>query len=183
LTDSHPTRRLAAILALALSLAAATAALLGPSQTLAQTHRSSCASAHAKARCNARTCAQSAHKGRGRHTARCHTNRASAKKAPKTSRQALALAYCEGGGAPVQAEDGSFSCEDGAQPQCENGAIPTPRGKSLVCPVIFSEETSSGQAECEEEGAGSACASSGSGSGEQACEESSGERPQCEAAG
>jgi hypothetical protein len=179
LTSSHPTRRLAAVLALALTLALAAAALMGPSQTLAQTHRSSCASTHAKVKCNTRACTQSTRKGRGRHAAKCHTNRASRKTRKTTSHQALAPAYCEGGGAPVQAEDGSFACEDGAEPQCENGAIPTPRGKSLVCPVIFSEESSSGEAECEEEGTGSACASSG----EQACEEASSESQQCEAGG
>jgi len=177
LTDNHPTRRLAAVLALALSLVLAATALMGPSQTLAQTRRSSCASAHTKVRCNTRACTQSARRGKGRHAARCHTNRTSKKTRKATSHQALAPAYCEGAGAPVQAEDGSFSCEDGAEPQCENGAIPTPQGKSLVCPVIFSEESSSGEAECEEEGA-SACASSG----EQLCEEVSGEGQQCEAA-
>lgn len=185
---ARPIKRLVAAIALALSLAPATTALAGPSQTLAHTRRASCASARAKARCDARQCAQTAHKGRRRRAARCHSNRASARKAPKaTSRRALTPAYCEGGGAPVQADDGSFSCEDGAEPQCENGAIPTPRGNSLVCPIVFSEESISSQAECEEEereeGAGSSCAGASSGAGEPACEEPSGENAQCEAAG
>jgi hypothetical protein len=181
---------------LALSLVVMAAALLGPSQTLAQTHRSSCpTAAHAKAKCKAHACVQSSHKGKAHHAAKCQGKHAGKKGPKKSARQALAPAYCEGGGTPVQAANGSFSCEDGSEPQCENGAIPTPRGKSLVCPVVFNEESSSSQAECEEEEGAGSCAGGGSGTpsgaaprsgaGGQACEESSseGSPSQCEAEG
>lgn len=194
MTNSHPTPRLASALMLALALAALAVALMAPTQTLAQAHRSSCPDTHAKTRCSPPTCKQSSHKHRRHHAGKCATKHASAKK--KSSSQPLAAAQCADGSPPVLTGDGSFACEDGSDPQCENGAIPTPRGKHLVCPVIFQEESSSSEAECEEEEEGT-CASASSDSGEagatgpspasEACGETSGEgsppSSQCEAEG
>jgi hypothetical protein len=154
---SASTRRFALALTLALSLAALVAALLGPTQTLAQARGSSCSGAHAKTKCTEHACSQSSHKGRAHHTSKCHVKRTSTKKSPKTH-QATTPAYCEDASAPVRAMSGSFSCEDGSEPQCDEGAQPqrSANGKSLVCPVLPEEEPSAGETECEE-GLGATC--------------------------
>jgi hypothetical protein len=141
------TRRLALALTLALSLGIFVAALIGPSQTLAKAHSSTCSSAHHKTNCTTPACS---HKSKAHHASKCPPKHAK-KKAP-----ALAGAVCEDGSAPARAKGGSFSCDDGSEPTCENGAIPTRsgNGKTLVCPIIFEEETSSGETECEEDTSG-----------------------------
>lgn len=182
---------------LALALAALAVALMAPTQTLAQTHRSSCANTHAKTKCGAPACKQSSRKRKGHHAVKCATKHAGTKKNRKSISQPLAAAQCADGSAPVLTSKGSFACDDGSEPQCENGAIPTKRGNRLVCPVIFEEEeSSSSEAECEEEGEEGTCAGASFGSGEQPattssspanppCEESAGEGSpsQCEAEG
>ncbi len=172
---SPPARRLTLLaLTLALSLAVLAAALLGPAQTLAQTHGSTCSTsaAHSKAK-TARTCARSSHKGKAHHATGRRARRTLAKKTPKASTPAspaLAAAYCEDGSAPVRAGDGSFSCDDGSEPECEDGATPTvsPNGKDLLCPVSTEEASGSSEAQCEE---GLGCgAETGSAPAEQGCE-------------
>jgi hypothetical protein len=158
---------------LALSLSVIAMALFGASQTLAQTHKAACSTAaHAKKR-SAHACTQPSHKVKteARHAAKRHTKHTSKKtgKAGTPVSQAAVAAQCEDGSAPVRAGDGSFSCADGSEPECESGATPTPSrsGKSLLCPAPAESEAVSSESECEEEGL--ACTTTGSDPGEQAC--------------
>lgn len=151
---------------LALTLSAFVVALLGPAQTLAQAHKASCSGAvHAKAKRGAHACAQSSHKPKTKHHAKHASKKKTHKKTHRAS-QATVPASCEDGSAPLRAGDGSFSCDDGSEPECEGGATPAAsrNGKSLVCLVAAEDETGASEAECEEEGLG--C------SFEQACEAS-----------
>lgn len=193
-STSSPAPRPASLLTVALALAAFAAALLAPAQTLAHAHRSRCPHAHATSKCGAPACKQSSRKRKGHHTGKCATRRASApragapldarsraKKRHSSPSQPLAEAQCANSSPPVSSGEGSFTCEDGSEPQCEDGAIPTPRSSLLVCPVIFEEESSSGEAECEEE---ETCAGASTPAGAP-CEEASdeGSSSQCEAEG
>jgi len=181
LTTAHLNRRLLSILALAALLGALAAMLTGPSQTLARTRRSSCAT-HAKHKCPGRTCASS-RKGRRHRTVKCSTKSSGRGRRPKSGARALAPAYCADGSVPTLSE-GAFACDDGSQPQCEDGATPTARGSSLVCPLV-EEEASSGEAECEEEescsGSGEPAPAATSSAAEAGCEGSAGEFAKCEA--
>jgi hypothetical protein len=163
---------------LALSLCVLAAMLLGPSQTLAQTRKPSCSTsaAHARSKRAARTCSEPSHKATGRTQAR-HAGKRHAKRTPigrtrKRGSQASPPppAVCEDGSTPARGQEGTFSCPDGSEPACQDGATPTPshNGKSLVCPVAGEHERGSSEAECEESGVLDCGASSGS--GEQACE-------------
>jgi hypothetical protein len=170
MTTSLPLRRLAPALALALALCALVAALIGASQTFAQARRAACPGAHAHKR-HSHGCAtgkgkpRRASKRRGKHT---HgktkgTGRSHGSGAP-------APAQCEDGDAPVLISEGSFSCEDGSEPECKNDALPVPssNGQSLVCPVSGEHEPGAGEANCEElEEQESGC---GGEPGAQACE-------------
>ncbi len=182
MTAKPPFRRLARVLALALSLGAIAAALTGASQTLAQTHRQTCSAsgAHAaRVKRHAGTCAT--HKGKPHHADKRrgkHTH-AKGKGKGKGSHQP-ATARCEDGSAPALADEGSFSCEDGSEPECEDGATPTPAsdGRSLVCPPSSEREAGSSEAECEEnEEEETSCTGEPS---PQACEPAD---PQCKAEG
>ncbi len=157
------------------------AMLLGPSQTLAQTRKPSCTTSSARTggRHTSRKCTQSPRKTGGktqaRHAAKRHSKHATAGKTHKRAPSAPApAAKCEDASAPVRAGDGSFSCADGSEPACEDGATPTPsgNGKSLVCPISNESEPSSVEAECEE--ASALDCGGASGPGEQACENSAG---------
>ena len=157
---NHPfTRRSASMLTLVVSLAMLAAALLGPSQTLAQTRKLTCvsATAHTRAKHGAHGCTRSAHKRKTHHSTTRHTGHALAK-TPQEVTPATTPAACEDGSAPVQASDGSFSCGDGSEPECEEGSAPTlsADGKSLVCLLPSEGEFESGEAECEE-GLGNEC--------------------------
>jgi hypothetical protein len=186
--NSPPARRLTLALTLALSLAVLAAALLGPSQTLAQAHRGTCSSSATDSRTKlaAHTCVRPSRKRRGHHATRRRAKHA--KKAPKagTRSPALAAAYCEDGSAPVRAGNGSFSCDDGSEPECEDGSTPTVsrNGKRLVCPVAGEgvgagegEAGSSEECQAGEAGeAGAGCgAEAGTASGLPACEAPSSE--------
>ncbi len=177
-----------AVVTLAVSLSAIVAALLGPAQTLAQTHRPACqSSAHARKR-TAHTCTQPSHKvkAQARHAAKRHAKRTVRKKSKGGAHAAPAVAaQCEDGSAPVRAADGSFSCDDGSEPGCEGGATPASsrNGKSLLCPVAAEGEAgaSETEAECEEEetpgctpGASEqACEAAGGGGSSSVCEDES----------
>jgi hypothetical protein len=167
--------RLTAALTLALALVALLATLLGPAQTSAQSRRAcSTPTSQAKTKHAARTCSRSSRRGKKtRHSRKHHAKHAPAKNTSQTSTSASGLvqpAHCESGQTPVHGTDGTFSCGDGSEPECENGATPTAsrKGNSLVCPVASEAESSSSAAECEEEG--SVCAIV---AGEQPCETSS----------
>jgi hypothetical protein len=169
LTSRPSIRRLTLALTLALSLSAFVVALLGPAQTLAQTRRATCpTAAHAKKRHAAR-CTQPSHKSKA-DAHRRHVKLKTKKTGSPTSAPA-APALCEDGDAPVHTAEGTFSCADGSEPECEGGATPTAshNGNLLLCPVSAESESSSNEAECEQEGLG--CAT---GTGEQACETAGG---------
>jgi hypothetical protein len=173
LSVNTSTRRFASALTLAVFLAVLVAALLGPSQSLAQTHKLACA--HARAKRSAQACVQSAHRGKARHASK-HRGKHTLANAPSETLPALAAASCEDGSAPVREGNGSFSCADGSEPECEDGSTPTRsgNGKSLLCPVIGEAGPESSEAaECEE-GLSSMCSTGTiSGSSEQECEVSS----------
>jgi hypothetical protein len=143
------TRRLARTLTLVVFLAVLVAALLGPAQTLAHTRRPSCS--HPGTKHGARACGQSSHKGKKRHSKK-HRAKHTLANVPGETAPAVEPASCEDGSAPVQEANGSFSCSDGSEPECEDGANPTRshNGKSLLCPVIAEPESESGEGECEE---------------------------------
>lgn len=180
MTTNLSGRRPALVALLALSLGILAAALLGPSQTLAQTRRSSCAGiTHARAVHGTHVCPQPSNtkkpKAHTRHTAKPHGHHTAAGKVTKGKRGAAAAtapALCEDASTPVRTADGSFSCDDGSEPACEDGATPTrsANGRSLVCALADEGESGSGTAECEEEDQSACAVGSGSDGGEPACE-------------
>jgi hypothetical protein len=176
----HRIRGLARPLLLALSLLALAIALIGPSETFAQGHKGTCSSSHAKARHAARTCPQASRKtkktrpaSKPRVVKRSHTKTRTKRGSHGSKATVFVPAVCENGSAPVLGAEGSFSCEDGSEPLCENGATPkrASNGKSLQCAVASEPEASGGETQCEEaeteEGTG---CSVGAEAGEQACE-------------
>jgi len=153
-------------------LAVLVAALLGPAQTLAQTRKLSCS--HAKSKHGARACVQTSRKGKARHSSK-HRRKHTPTTTPGAAAPAVEPASCEDGSAPVKEANGSFSCADGSEPECEDGASPTlaHNDKSLLCPVIAEPESESGEAECEE-GLSALCSTEAlPNSKEEACEVSS----------
>jgi hypothetical protein len=170
------TRRLSSPLTLVVFLAVLVAALLGPAQTLAQTRKPSCSS-HAKARHGAHACVQSSHKASKRHTKK--RRKQTLANVPGEAVPTVEPASCEDGSAPVQEANGSFSCADGSEPECEDGASPTRShdGESLLCPVITEPEAESGETECEE-GLSALCSAEPiPDTREHSCEDSSSTRP------
>jgi hypothetical protein len=149
LITSFPSRRLTAILAVALSMVAIVVLLALSGQARADTHNAACSSAHS--RHGARACAQSKHassshkgkvKGKGHHPKHAAKSKGAAKKKAATKGK-LKLpagtiktpAICEDGSTPVRESDGFFSCDDESEPGCENGSTPmlSSNGRSLVC--------------------------------------------------
>jgi len=164
----------------ALTLTVLCAALLGAPQSLASARHSGCrasASAHGGSRRSstadaARACTHT-DKGRGHHAAKPHRKhrRTKGKGHRRSSHQRSDLftpALCADGTAPTSLGEGSFSCDDGSEPGCKDGATPViaADGASLVCAVALEGELLGG--ECEEEAQG-------------ACEAEDDER-ECEAA-
>lgn len=168
---SSSTRRFASALTFAVFLAVLVAALLGPSQTLAQTHKLACP--HLRAKHGTHTCAPSSHKGKARHASK-HRGKHTLANAPSGTIPTVVAATCENGSAPARESNGSFACADGSEPECEDGATParSSSGRSLLCPVIGEAESES-EAECEEGVAASCAADMLAGSSEQTCEVSS----------
>jgi hypothetical protein len=162
-------------LPLALLLVALAVTLLGPAETLAQTRKGCPTSAsHSRTRHVARGCTQPSHRGKSKSQThhKHHTKLAPNKKTSKAGAPAATSAIparCERGETPARSAEGTFSCSDGSEPECESGAKPTAsrKGDALVCPVAGATEAeaSSTGHECEEEGL--ACST---GAGEPACE-------------
>jgi hypothetical protein len=76
----------------------------------------------------------------------------------------------------MRAGDGSFSCRDGSEPECEGESTPAraPNGATLVCPVGREEGAGPEEPECEE-GLGLSCqADEAMGSRERACQATGG---------
>lgn len=185
MTHRPHTRRLTVLVTIVLSIGVLIAALLGPAQTLAQTRTVACSTAasNAKAKRASHTCAQPSHKHKGKARHKRHGKRTGTKKTSKTGASdvpAAVLAQCEDGSAPVASGADGFSCSDGSEPGCEDGATPTTsrNGKALICPVFSEGETISGETECEEEGLDCSVEA-----GEPACETSDGASVVCETEG
>lgn len=167
------TRRLPPALTLAMSVLVLVAALLGPAQSLAQTRKLSCSSSstHPRSKHTSHACVvRPSHKRKAHHAAGRHGKHSLAGGAPGTT-VALVPATCEDGSTPVQAADGSFSCDDGSAPECEDGSTPTPadKGTSLVCAVPIEDLSEDEEAECEEELTGACTVEPISGANEQTC--------------
>jgi hypothetical protein len=183
LTDRPHTRSTLA-LTLALSLGVLVAALLGPAQTLAQTRKVGCptSAARAKAKREGHTCLPSSRKDKVKRHGKHRLEKSS--KTGSTGSTAVA-AVCEDASAPVRGPSGGFSCADGSEPTCEDGATPTAshNGKSLICLLAAESEPSTAEAECEAEGL--ECTGMSAGSAEQSCEASASESSSfvCEAEG
>jgi hypothetical protein len=177
LTNQQPTRRRARIVMIALSLVVLAAALLGPSQTFAQTHKAACAAARGKA---ARACAshKGKHKRKPHHGSKKREAAKSKAKGGALSPVILVPALCEDGSKPVRTGADGFSCEDGSEPSCEDNVAPrtSRNGKTLLCPAPGEPEASAGegesQGECEEEESLSCTPVTESDSGEKVCETS-----------
>jgi hypothetical protein len=183
-----PIRRLAPVLGLALALCALAAALLGAPATLAQTHKRACpasGSHHAKAHAP-HGCRQPSHGSRTKSAARrAHRHKSRRVHRTRTGGRSGArlrnapAARCEDGSAPVRAQDGSFSCEDGSQPECPSGATPMPSSSrhTLVCVTSGEEGESSGEEalECEEAEEDQSCVPGEAEAAEPGCP-----APQCE---
>jgi hypothetical protein len=176
LTKQQPTRRRARIVTIALSLVVLAAALLGPSQTFAQTHKAACAAARGKAA--ARACSSHKHKRKPHHGDKKRKAAKSKAKGGASGPVILVPALCEDGSKPVRTGADGFTCEDGSEPSCEGNVAPTTsrNGKTLLCPAPGDPEASAGegegQSECEEEEALSCTPVSESASGEKVCETS-----------
>ena len=72
------------------------------------------------------------------------------------------MAACQDGRAPLVAGDGSFSCADGSEPVCADGASPHVSASRVICPAASAEdqeEAESSEGGCQAE---SACSPSGS---------------------
>ena len=173
-------RRLTAVLALALSVAAVVVLALSP-QTMAQARKPACPSSstghpkrapHSCAR-SGRT-PKSPHKGKAHAPSKVkghHSRHAVVQKIqptttknttpPASTRQTEAI--CEDGSGPVRAGDGSFSCEDGSEAACEIGVSPTSSsdGPTFVCGGDSSGGSGSADVACED-GSAAAQASDGS---------------------
>lgn len=128
---SASTRRFALALTLALSLALFVAALLGPSQTLAKAHVSTCSSTHPKTKCNTHACS---HKGRARHASKC-----TGKHPTKKAKPPVILAEEPGGSGETECEEGPGSCSAGVLP----GAVAGSATSEQTCEGLASEGSSS----------------------------------------
>lgn len=151
--------------------------LLTPSLAFARAHKPSChgATAHAEAR-EARSCPTHSHKPKGATKGEGgkgkHGKHLVKKASPDPSSPATQPATCEDGSSPVPGPAGSFSCRDGSEPECEDGAAPVAArsATTLVCPATGEEGPESEEGECEE-GLGLACGADTEdlGSSEHAC--------------
>jgi hypothetical protein len=173
-------RRLTAVLAVALSMAAVVVLALFP-QTMAQARKPACPSSstghpkpvpHSCAR-SGRT-PNSPHKGKAHARPKVkghHSRHAAVKKIqptttknmtpPASTRQTEAT--CEDGSDPVLAGDGSLSCEDGSEEACEIGvsSISPSEGPTFVCGGDSSAGSGSAGVACED-GSAAVQASDGS---------------------
>jgi hypothetical protein len=149
-----------ALLALALLLLALVALLCRPAASPAKDARSACSHSGDAAK-HVRACAGRAHSGRSPARAKSrrsgHRHRLHKKKKPAqqgagapVAAAAPAPAACEDGSRPRSDGEGAFSCGDGSEPSCGNGADPvlsSSRAK-LVCPAPPASAPEWSEAEC-----------------------------------
>ncbi|MHB8234081.1 MAG: hypothetical protein ACYDHT_05440 [Solirubrobacteraceae bacterium] len=147
-----PAKRPLRLLAAALLIAALAYLALGTSPTLARASAARCASHAAHSSSPLAACAQ---RRRRTHAKRRHRHVAKHKRsrhgvtvqAPAISSQTPAV--CEDGSSPALSSEG-FSCADGSEPSCANGAEPVPAEKSstAVCPTTPGGTVNWSEAEC-----------------------------------
>lgn len=178
--DSPRRALLATLAALAL-----VALMLVPAFALARVARSasrsaSCAAAAHTTGHNGKRPAGKSHctkrKAHKHHSAAHRTKKTAGKKTAVPS-VALTPAVCEDGSLPSHAGGGTYTCEDGSEPACEDGDAPT-RTKATSAPMCKPESEVEVEVECLQEASGECQA------GEFACEDTreSGEAGQaCEA--
>jgi hypothetical protein len=168
-------RRLAIVLSAALAVAALALLLSRPPATLGQGARAGCSSSRVHPKRGVRVCATRGHKTHARSKAKKHhTKHAVAKKKAKSRSAGPAQppATCEDAAMPIHGSDGSYSCEDGSEPECASGAEPTPSsGFRLLCPAESDPATT--PAICEDESTPLLL-----GDGSYSCED--GSEPECE---
>jgi hypothetical protein len=176
-------RRLA-LPALALLLVGLLALLCQPAASLAKNAGSACSAAAAQKKTGARACAGRNRKGRahakvkGRHAKRHHSINKK-KKSKHGSVGPVAAppkpAVCEDGSRPVNEGEGSYTCANGNEPICKNGAQPAPsrEGTKLLCPTSSRNSAEWSEAEC-----GDGSSPEASLGGGFACED--GSQPRCE---
>jgi type II secretory pathway pseudopilin PulG len=170
----------------ALAVLALLALMVIPAISLARVARSasrsvSCAAAtraaahHGKRAGGKRHCTKSkSHK----HRAAAHKTKKKGNKKIASPSAALTPAVCEDGSLPSHAGGGTYTCEDGSEPACEDGDAPT-RASATSAPMCKAESEVEVEVECLQEASGECQA------GEFACEDTreSGEAGQtCEAA-
>jgi type II secretory pathway pseudopilin PulG len=182
---NNPRRALLATLA----VLALVALMVLPALALARVARS----ASHSATCAAASHSASHHGKRSSGKSHCtkHKTHKAKKKTHKTKKTAgkktvapsivLTPAVCEDGSLPSHAGGGTYTCEDGSEPACEDGDAPT-RSKATSAPMCKSESEVEVEVECLQEASGEcqagefACEDSReSGEAGQACEVASGE--------
>lgn len=163
---------------LLLCLALLTAVLAPAPDALAQAQKTPCARskpASHRSKCpqhGAKGGRRGSSKGSHRHPAKsrgaAHAVKTHARNAPAAP--LLTPAVCADESEPLRASNGTFSCDDGSQPGCEDESSPIREHHSLACVVTAPP---AGESNCPEEGAGSFCLTGSSGSGEPVCEDGS----------
>jgi hypothetical protein len=172
-------RRLAIPLSAALAVAALALLLARPSATLGQGARAGCSSSTAHPTRGVRACATRGHKTHARSKAKKHhikhavaKKKAKGRSAGPSAAAAQPPATCEDAAMPIHGSDGSYSCEDGSEPECASGAEPTPSsGLRLLC--VAESDPATTPAICEDESTPLLI-----GDGSYSCED--GSEPECE---
>jgi hypothetical protein len=173
------------LLAFAVLFAGLAVLLCAPavSPAKAKSAASSCSSAATHAKPHVRACAgrhgsaRAHRKLKSRHSRGHHRIKKKSKRHHDTTgatRPAPKPASCEDGSRPHSEGEGDYSCADGSEPVCANGAEPTPTlsGTKLVCPLASAPGIDWSEAECEDGEAPERDAS-----GSYVCED--GSRPSC----
>ncbi len=150
----RPAGRSLALLGAALLIATLTCLALRAAPTLARTSAAHCASHAVHTSSQPSACAQRRRhtrthaKRRHRHVVRRQRSRHGVTvQAPAIPSQTAAV--CEDGSSPALGSEG-FSCADGSEPTCANGAEPAPaeKGSTAVCPTTPGATVNWSEAEC-----------------------------------
>jgi hypothetical protein len=151
---ARPARRSRALLAATLLIAALACLMLRAAPTLARSSTAHCASHAAHTSSQPSACAQrrghtrTHAKRRHRHVTRHKRSRHGVTvQAPAIPGQTAAV--CEDASSPTLGSEG-FSCADGSEPTCANGAEPVPgeKGSTAICPTTPGGTVNWSEAEC-----------------------------------
>lgn len=172
-------RRLAIVLSAALAVAALALLLSRPPATLGQSARAGCSSSSVHPKRRVRACATRGHKMHARSKAKKHhikhtvaRKKAKSRSAGPSAARAQPPATCEDAAVPIHGSDGSYSCQDGSEPECASGAEPTPSSDlRFLCRAESDPATT--PAICEDESTPLQV-----GNGSYSCED--GSEPECE---